>query len=472
MIAIEGLISRVRFFHGKKEYTLTDGNIEHQLKSDESIPQGAAVAVEGEMAVGGVVARKVVILEGEKARKVFEKAKDAIARSSSVPDAPSLLDDDIVKKIWPRLRYAAVELLCAKKLGRSVLMRFHGDADGICGAFALTSVIYCKAFQQNSAVYGVKDALRDISAIGQENRPLVVLLDFGSGDSSIEGLNRLTAAGIGYLVIDHHPYNHKENEKIINPISADESASKYTAGYLACEVATACGLEREKALELAKTSCAGDKSDIIGNGEADAKRAMVLDFLASHVSFGNNLDFYRNVMMKAELFDSIAVQADESIEDAAGKAMARMKVTETTPKPETENRKLEAGNHAAEAASPQARRAEGRLRIAVFSLENIVKRGEWPPSSKVTTRIFDKLKGEGPLLCIGHTDRTIIMRLNDGAVEMGLDANGLAEKMKTSMGDFVEGGGGHVRAGAIRAKAGFVKDVLNQLLGEAAGLAK
>ena len=94
------------------------------------------------------------------------------------------------------------------------------------------------------------------------------------------------------------------------------------------------------------------------------------------------------------------------------------------------------------------------------------QRGEWPPSSKITTRVFDKLKGENALICIGYTERSIIMRLNDAAVSAGLGANLLAEKMKASMGDFIEGGGGHAKAGAIRVKEGFVKEVLGQLLAE------
>jgi RecJ-like exonuclease len=156
------------------------------------------------------------------------------------------------------------------------------------------------------------------------------------------------------------------------------------------------------------------------------------------MSFGNNLDFYRNVMQNPELFTSIMRQADEAINDAAGKAMAKMK-----------------------------RQGEGAVEIITFPLEGIARKDEWPPSSKITTRVFDKLKAEKPLLCIGYTDRSIIMRLNDAAVARGLDANALAAKLKTTMADFVEGGGGHMKAGAIRVKADFVKDVLNELVREA-----
>ena len=98
----------------------------------------------------------------------------------------------------------------------------------------------------------------------------------------------------------------------MNPYKVGEDMSRYTAGYLASEIAFACGLPEGKAAELARIACSGDKSDIMSSGADDARKALVLDYLAAHASFGNNLDFYRNVMEKQDLFDSIARQADES----------------------------------------------------------------------------------------------------------------------------------------------------------------
>jgi len=444
MIVLEGVVNRVRFFRGKRDYVLTDGKTEHQFFTDELVSQGSCIIIEGEMAVGGVRAMRIEVLSGEKEGNALMRVKANVAAGANLPDAPMLLHDELVGKLWPALKNGALEVLTAKKLGRSVMLRFHGDADGICGAFALTAVLPCKAFQQNSAIYSVKEALRDIAAIGQESRPIVILLDFGSADGCAEGLELLRAAGIDCVVIDHHPYTRKNDPRIINPFMLNDDASKYTAGYLACEVAAVCGLEKDKALALAKVACSGDKSDILQSGPDDAKKAMVLDFLASHVSFGNNLDFYKKVMEKDELFQSIAVQADDSIREAAAKAVSKMKRSEA-----------------------------GRLSIITFPLEGIVVKGEWPPSSKITTRVFDMMKAEAPgkaILCIGYTERSVILRLDDGAVSLGLSANDLAERVKRSMADFVEGGGGHVKAGAVRAKEGFVKEVVNELVREATSI--
>ena len=90
----------------------------------------------------------------------------------------------------------------------------------------------------------------------------------------------------------------------------------------------------------------------------------------------------------------------------------------------------------------------------------------------MTTRVFDRMKEGGPLLCMGYTDRSIIMRLNDDAVAAGLSATVLAERVKNSMADFVDGGGGHAKAGALRARQGFVKEVLNGIVREAGAVVK
>ncbi len=445
MISLEGVVSRIRYYRGKRDYVLTDGKGEYAFFTDAVLGMGSCVALEGEMAVGGLRAEKAEALAGEKELRVLEKVRSNIREGATIPQEPALVKDEAMRKMWPALGSAALELIIAKKLGRSVMLRFHGDADGICGAFAITSVLPCKAFQQNSAIYTVKDALRDIQAIGQESRPLIVLLDFGSADGCAEGLELLRAGGIDCIIIDHHPFSRKDDARIVNPFSVSDNASKYTAGYLACEVAAVCGLDLAKAEELAKVACSGDKSDIIPNGPEDAKKAMVLDFLASHVSFGNNLDFYKKVMEKDELFSSIAQQADDSIRDAAAKAMSKMKTSEAGP-----------------------------LTIITFPLEGIVVKGEWPPSSKITTRVYDIMRADSPdkpILCIGYTERSIILRLTESAASLGLSANDLAERVKKSMADFVDGGGGHVKAGAVRAKDGFVKEVVNEIIREASAAA-
>jgi len=348
-----------------------------------------------------------------------------------------LVKDEVTQKLVPKIKALAEKLKEAKRTGRFVLLRFHHDADGISGAFALSEILRLSAYQQNSAVYSVKDAVRDLSNLSHEEKPLVILLDFGLNEQSAEGLALLKAAGMELVVIDHHPPFEKSMkiaDFFLTPweFSNEEDASKYVAGYLASEVARACGFDAE---EYAKTACAGDKSNLLGQHEIAVKRALVLDFLAANSSFGNNLRFYRSVLAKEELFSSMYSQANERIDEAADAVMRELREVKA-----------------------------GETIIYVVKLERVVRKGEFPNASKITTRIHDRLKRETPLMILGICGRSVIMRLNDAAITKGLAANSIAERLMDTMKDFVHSGGGHKKAGAIRVEEGYSGAVVEEII--------
>jgi RecJ-like exonuclease len=198
------------------------------------------------------------------------------------------------------------------------------------------------------------------------------------------------------------------------------------------------GSSKDFLLDLSKTACAADKSNVFEIDQKSVDKALVLDFLCAHASFGNKLEFYKSVLSKSDLFDSLLIRAKDEIIASSNKAKRTIKETIIQ-----------------------------KTRFFVFSLEDSVTKGEWPPSSKVTTFIFEQLVKEfpnDPIVCIGTNPKTIILRINDLAINEGFETNVIVEKLKSSMPDFIESGGGHPKAGAIRVKEGFVKDVLNQIL--------
>lgn len=359
-----------------------------------------------------------------------------LGEMASVESKP-LVQDEMSGKLMPKIKELVAKLKKVKADNRFVLLRFHHDADGISGAFALSKVIGFSAFQQNSAVYTVKDAIRDLSNISHEEKPLVVLLDFGLNKESIEGLKLLKAAGVEVFAIDHHPPSKEVMEVpdfVLTPweFAEGEDVSHYVAGYLCAEIAGAMG---EDAEEYAKIACAGDKSDLLGSDENDRKRALVLDYLAAHSGFGNNLKFYKSVLGNKELFDSMWLQADEKIAEAADKVMKTMK-----------------------------KKKAGGVAVYLLELEPVIVKGEFPNRSKITTRVFERLKRDGPLVVLGLGKRTVIMRINDSAAQKGIRADDIAKKILETMPDFAESGGGHGRAGAIRVKEGFVDSVVEEII--------
>ena len=438
-IEFTGIVTRIKYFRGQQECIVTDGKTEYTVQTRDGVP-GRVVRVTGTIIDPTkflVAPKQVQILEKEDAEKAIEKIENEVLDGIAITKVEPLCNDEIVKQLQEKMKLLAKKLLAASKLGRFLFLKFHNDADGISGAFALGEMLKFKAYQQNSAIYSARDAIRDLGTLHNENKPIVILLDFGSNRKSIEGIKFLKAAGVETVIIDHHPLDNEVAEMadfVLSPwiITHDEDVSKYVAGYLTVEMMRLCGAHVE---EYAAIACAGDKSEIIQVTDEDKKKALVLDYLAAHSSFGNDFDFYKKVMGNKELFDSMAQQADETIEEAAQKAMKIMKNTET-----------------------------GDVEVVTFSLDNIAIKGEWPSASKITTRIYEMLSKNNALVCIGVTDKTLIIRMNSKAVEKGLSANDIAEHITQNMSGFVYGGGGHAKAGAIRVGDGFVKDVLGEVL--------
>jgi RecJ-like exonuclease len=346
-----------------------------------------------------------------------------------------LVEDETTKKLKPKIMMVAKVFREAIEKRRFVLLRFHHDADGIASAFALSEIIRFSPYQQNGAAYTAKDAIRDLSNITHEENPLVVIVDFGLNPESAEGLKLLKAAGVEVVVIDHHPPSAdtmKIPDVVLTPWEFVEGkdVSSYVSGYLCAEIAWEMGID---CIEYARIACAGDKSALLETRDQEQKSALVLDYLAAHSGFGNNLRFYKNVLLKKELFDSMWLAADDKINEAADSVPMKEK-------------KLE------------------KLDVFTLDLEKVIVKGEFPNRSKVTTRVFEKLNSDKPLVVLGIGERTVILRVNQAAADIGVSANDIAKKMQETMPDFVESGGGHVKAGAIRVKKGFVDSVVEEII--------
>ena len=358
-----------------------------------------------------------------------------VEQGVKVADVP-FLANGLMEKMKGQVHACARKLLAAKKMGRYALLRFHNDADGIAGALALTEVVHAYTSQQNSANYSVFDAMRDIGNLQSEKNPLVILLDFGCGKESEEGLKILKASGAEIMIIDHHPNEGNAGENshlLLNPWteSNDEKASSYVAGYLAVEVARACGIPGVE--RLAPIACAGDKSSLLPVGEKDREVALVLDYMATYSGFGNKLDFYKNALNNQELYSSVLVQAREALDRITGEVTANMK-----------------------------KRLDGPVSVYTIDTDR-VRSKEFPGKGKITTRGFE-LAGDAPSVVLGTWKNGLSFRINDGAINKGIRANEIISWLKEKMPDFIDGGGGHARAASLRIREGFVGSVVEKII--------
>lgn len=480
-IEITGIVMRSQMIRGQSIATITNGSETYKVIGKEPLANGVATISgtigesEGETIL---YANSVETLFGNSAKTEYKKIVERSGETISITDIEPLVTDEVMIALKPKLLEAALKILTSKKLGRFVLLRFHGDADGVSGAMALTKMCRMYAIQQNSAVYSVKDAMKDLAQIHYETMPLAIMLDFGSSDESAEGIQLLKASGAEILVIDHHPCGEKikqNSDLFVSPWIVDDTQntehktqnakhkaqdsetqdtkletenrkletrdqSQYPAGYLAVEVARAGGLNNENydVEPLARISCAGDKSGIMKIDEKDKECALVLDYMASYSGFGNNLDFYENIMKKPELFKSMLLQAKEKIEQIYESVGKTAKIIE-----------------------------ESGIKIVSIDLEKLAKKHEFPSKGKIATRVFESMQHEcantgKPLVVIGYGGGSVVFRINEDAVARGIEGNKIIEQIKESMPDFAETGGGHAKAASVRVRDGFEQNVAKE----------
>lgn len=432
-IELEGVVVSQKYGRNIIEYVIYTPEGKFSFFSSENLPKGSEIVVDGivsSLLPLSISAKNIVEKPG-----IYQKVVDSIEEKAVLKNF--LLDNQLTTRLGDRFRSISKRLYSAKELNRFVLLRFHGDADGIAGALALGSAIAFRALQQNSAVYQQRDVVSDMGAIYHEKRPLVILLDFGSNDKSSRQLELLRASGAEIILIDHHPLD-KETAAIphllLSPWLLDglENPSSYTAGYLTSELAALLGIESTK---YARIACAGDKSTVCPVSEDDRNAALVLDYIASSTTYGNNLAFYKDVLGKSELFSSILAQARESIDEATNKAIAKMKKIE-----------------------------KEKVNIFIVPLSGLIKRGEFPTSSKIASAVLDRMKGQGSAVVIAHRAGVIILRADRSAVEAGIDFSAIIEKISFRFGGFIHSGGGHATAAAIHTQRGYEHSVIEALL--------
>ena len=346
----------------------------------------------------------------------FENIVDELRKSIKIDYEP-LIKDEVMDKLKEDIIKFAKDFLVSSILERDVVIHFHHDADGIVSAFAITSIVKGRTFQHNSAIYSVKDALNDIQSLRFGFMPMVINLDFSSNEESREGIDILKAAGIDVYIIDHHPGSIL-NVNVLNPWKYFEDCSKYTAGYLSSEVARAAG----KKVNMIKVSLAGDKSDLMNVSEEAKEKALVLDFLATYNVYGNNLDFYREVLNKKELYSTILIKAKEKLFEVREEIKKQMKPIDVKG-----------------------------ISIYFVKVDVVAKNSEFPSKGKITSQAYELVKDK-PAIVVGISNRSLIFRISEEAYKRGISANDIIEELKRRMPNAFESGGGHAKAAALRIK--------------------
>ncbi len=214
-----------------------------------------------------IESESIDLLEGEAANESRKLIDDAIDKRAEPEDVDFLIKSDILNKLKPKMREASKAIRRAVFDGRSILVRHHADADGICAGVAMEKAVipllkeinphsdaewhYFKRAPSKAPFYELEDVVKDLSfALEDRERhgqklPLIVLLDNGSTEEDILALIKAKIYDIEIVVIDHHYPGEVKEGKVVVDEYVDSHVNPYlvggdsqiTAGALSVELA-------------------------------------------------------------------------------------------------------------------------------------------------------------------------------------------------------------------------------------------
>jgi RecJ-like exonuclease len=324
-----------------------------------------------------------------------------------------------------------------------IVVRYHNDADGISSALLMYRMfrnfnINATFVQNNSAIYGMDDALRDIMYYDMGTH--FIFLDFGNNLESLEGINILKRDAGSIAIIDHHLTGKEknENEIIVTPVY-HELGGEYTAGLVTYEVVKrVADIDYD---DLYKISLYGDKSILeFEKTKKVEETALVFDYIASTIKRDkHSIRFIDSLLEDEELMHTIYLKAKDRVDELSRMGLDFCKRKDLNNK----------------------------IHLVTLDVEKIIESGSnFPSRGKITGKIHDIIEQEieGPLVVLGYSNDTAMFRANRKAVLNGFNANDIIQDIKKNYDRFVESGGGHPGAAAIRYKKGFKKVILNALI--------
>jgi RecJ-like exonuclease len=370
------------------------------------------------------------------------------SNSSAIPT------NGVLTRMKADIEHAAEMIKKSVAASSPILLRYHGDCDGICSALSFYLAIkelvgekefpdYRKkllVFKNPSAIYDLRSVLDDLELIRNMNSqatPLALLTDFSVNNESMDSLKALRKAGFDILIADHHPLIPEASQlaTLVSPW-VHGGSSDYSAGLIAGEIARRLK-PFEDLDELQRIALTGDKSKLLQPDEELTRKALVLDFVASSSDYAESLELYHSILKDPKNVESIYKKAVKRIELAKKDAARYVKVKEF----------------------------DNGFRLVLIRLDRL-RSGEFPGKGKMCGEIHDDFdrKLDAPLVTVGYGDRMMHFRANSKAREAGFNANRLIGELKSEMNNAIESGGGHDVAAGLRVNAGFERMVLEDII--------
>ena len=467
------------------------------------INMGNIVEVLGEVNLHGgkiqIESEFIEKLHGKESIEARRLIDEAIDKKAEPETTELMIESETLDKLRDRMRLAAKAIRRAIFDGRSILVRHHADADGICAGVAMEKAViplireinpgsdaewhFFKRAPSKAPFYEVEDVVKDLSfALEDRERhgqklPLIVLLDNGSTEEDILALIKAKIYDIEIVVIDHHYPGEVENERVavddyvdvhVNPYLVGGN-SEITAGALAFEVAKMINPEvKDHLMHLPGIAAVGDHAssneaqkyieiaDSKGYSREDLEKiATVVDFEAFYLRFMNGRGIIDtilglgNVDKHAKLVEALYKESEKRVKNQLRAALPNLKT-----------QKLPNG-----------------VIFNVLDVEKYAFKFTYPAPGKTTGYVHDtmvkKYGEETPIVTLSYGPDFGVIRATDAVNEMfGFNLNTIIVKLEKEIPEAGIDGGGHECAGSLKFVEGLSKKVLGAFAREIAALGK
>ncbi|MGL6298315.1 MAG: OB-fold nucleic acid binding domain-containing protein [Methanobacteriaceae archaeon] len=528
VVSVIGEVIQIQQTAGPTIFTISDETAitwaaafdEAGVRSYPEIESGDIIEVLGEVTQHSgkmqIESESITKVDGEEEKEIrilIEKALDERADVEDVPfllekplESKPVIESEVLNKLKPKMMEAARRIRRAMLEGRSILVRHHADADGICAGIAMEKAVvpllreispekdaewyYFKRSPSKAPFYEMEDVVKDLSfALEDQVRhgqklPLIVLMDNGSTEEDLLALIKAKIYDIEIVVIDHH----FPGEVIDGKVEVDEFVdvhvnpylvggdSQITAGALGAEVANIINNDvGELISHLPGIAAVGDHAN---SKESDRyieiarekgytkedldKVAACVDFEAYYLRFMNGRGIM-DTILNVDKHDKHEKLVTELFKAYNKKVDIQLKAT----LPNIKQSKLDNG-----------------ILFNVLDIEKYAHRFTFPAPGKTCGFVHDailkeNIKGTGkseddiPILTLSYGPDFGVIRATSAVNKIfGFNLNEIIIKLRDAIKEAGIDGGGHECAGSIKFLEGLSDEVLSEFAQEIANMEK
>jgi len=465
------------------------------------IDVGNIVEAIGEVSLHGgkiqIESESIERLRGKEASESRKLIDDAIDERAEPEKTDLLIESETLLKLRERMKLAAKAIRRAVFDGRSILVRHHADADGICAGVAIEKAVipllkemnpdsdaewhYFKRAPSKAPFYEIEDVVKDLSfALEDLERhgqklPLIVLLDNGSTEEDLLALMKVKIYDIEVVVVDHHYPGQVNDGKVavdeyvdvhVNPY-LEGGDSQITAGALAVEIAKMINPQvRDRLTHLPGIAAVGDHArsdeaqkyiEMASSKGYDLKDlekiATTVDFEAFYLRFMNGRGIIDTILGLAnrekhvKLVDALYKESQKRVDSQLRAALPNLKTQELP----------------------------NGIVFNVLDVEKYAHKFTFPAPGKTCGYVHDsmvqKYGEDRPIITLSYGPDFSVIRATDAVNEtFGFNLNNIVLKLAEEIPEAGIDGGGHECAGSLKFVEGLSKKVLGSFASEVAAL--